>query len=216
MNPEARATFLDLMTQMGEGNTDYGYPDQLGNITIGRGNLIPNLAMWMRLDWRNSDNSLASNNAVQTAWTLLQQQSIHVMAAGPDRWPGGGAFAWVTHIRATQACLDALAYAKLDAIDAKLAATWPGYAEAPPPAQQALARIAWACGTEPPKGCCQQGWPKLYAFWCAKDWATFDADGNPVSGCITECDLPSVRKTEPEALGLERDLFRQAAVINSA
>jgi GH24 family phage-related lysozyme (muramidase) len=198
VDPVARQNFPDLMMSMGEGFTDWGYPDDVGNITIGRGNLIPNLTVWCTLYWVNLDGSDANSAQVQTAWLQLHNAAAHVLSEGKDKWPGGGAYKSITSIRATKASLDALAYARLDAFDATLTAEWPGYQDAPPPAQSALMRLIWACGGG---GFNPTKWPKLYAFWCAKDYA----------GCATECDLPSVAKTEPKANEMERELFRQAA-----
>ena len=198
VNPTARQNFPDLMDSFGEGFTDWGYPDDKGNITIGRGNLIPNLAAWMALGWANTDGTPASSMQIQAAWLDLQTAAKAIRVAGPSKWPGGGYYTSTTSIRATKASLDALAYARIDSFDAILTEQWPGYQDAPPPAQSALMRLIWACG---PGGFNPTKWPKLYAFWCRGDYA----------GCATECDLPSVAQTEPKANEMERDLFMQAA-----
>jgi hypothetical protein len=193
----ARQNFPDLMDSMGEGFTDWGYPDDVGNITIGRGNLIPNLQAWVALEWYdNLAGGPASANAIQTAWMTLQRAGQHVKVAGPEKWGGGGSYANLTHIRATKASLDALAYVRLDAFDAILTAEWPGYQAALPNAQSALMRLIWACGGG---GFNPTKWPKLYSAWCAGNWAL----------CATPecCYLPSIARTEPKANEMEAALF---------
>jgi hypothetical protein len=194
VDPVARANFPALVTEFGEGCTDYGYVDNAGNVTIGRGNLIPNLAAWMALDWGD-----ASFTEIQTAWLVLQGQASIVKAGGPKEWPGGGYFAKFTTIRATQASLDALVQARLDEFDAALRAEWPGWDDAPPDAQSVLMRLAWACGTEGLKGVNRHGWPKLWAYWSAKQW------GSP--GCADECSIPALDETEPGANAKAKALF---------
>lgn len=201
VDPTARAEFPALLVEFGEGSTLYGYPDNLGNITIGKGNLIPNLAAWEALDWGD-----ASENEIQTAWVVLQNAAAKVKRDGPERWPGGGHFAGLTHIRATQASIDALIETRLDEFDSAARLEWPGWDDAPPAAQSVLVRLYWACGPRPPHGMTRVGWPKLWAFWCAKDWGTRLDDGT-VTGCASECAIPALEKTEPGANERARDMF---------
>jgi hypothetical protein len=197
MQDRTRTELPGFLIRCGEGCTDYGYPDQLGNITVAVGCAVWNLAEWSALDWRNLDGSPASANAVQTAWTLLQVAAAKVRRLGPQAWPGGGHYAGLTSIRLAPASRDAIVAAKAAQFDVELRAGWPGYDDAPWQGQLALMRLAWACGTRPPKGCCAGGWPKLHAAWMAQDWAT----------CAEECALPGIEQVEPAANGLERDLF---------
>jgi GH24 family phage-related lysozyme (muramidase) len=192
VDPQARAEFPDLLLEFGEGATTYGYPDNMGNITIGRGNEIPNLDAWEALDWGD-----ANPDEIVYAWAALQAAAEEVKANGPNEWPGGGAFAGKTKIRATQESIDLLIQKRLDEFDSALRQEWPGWDEAPPPAQSVLMRLAWACGTVGKKGVNHIGWPKLYAFWVAKNWA----------GCSTQCAIPALEKTEPGANERARELF---------
>ena len=204
VDPSARAMFPDLLVAFGEGSVTYAYPDNLGNITTGRGNELETYADFAALDWRNPDGSVCTANQLQTAWTTLLGAASRVRALGPKAWPGGGRFATLTTIRATKASIDALIQNRLNEFDAALRANWPGWDDAPPPAQEALMRLAWACGTKPPKGVTSGGWPRLHAFWVAKQW------GSP--GCADECAIPALDGTEPTANATERDLFLAAAL----
>ena len=206
VDPQARADFPALVTSLGEGCTDYGYPDNEGNITIGRGNEIPSLAAWMALDWGD-----ASATEIQTAWLVLQGQASIVKSRGPGAWPGGQAYARYTTIRASQASLDALVERRLDEFDAELRAGWPGWDDAPPSAQSVLMRLAWACGTQGPTGVNARGWPKLHAFWVAKNWGATLPDGT-VTGCASECAIPALELTEPGANERARAMFLSCGV----
>jgi hypothetical protein len=194
----ARANFPALLVEFGEGATLYGYPDNEGNITIGRGNEIPNYAAWQGLDWTLTDGvTPATFTQVQTAWLALSTAAKIVKANGPDKWPGGGHYESYTSVRATQASIDALIQQRLDEFDSALRAGWEGWDDAPPAAQSVLMRLAWACGTVGPKGVNAIGWPKLHAFWVAKDWA----------GCATECSIPALDNTEPGANERAKAMF---------
>jgi hypothetical protein len=194
VDPQARAEFPALLLSFGEGSTLYPYPDDEGNITIGRGNLLPSLAAFSAIEWVNPDSTPASANAVQTAWLTMQGHASIVKANGPDRWPGGAAFAKYTAIRATQQSVDALIEARLDQFDTAARRDWPGWDSSPPAAQKALMRLYWACGEG---GMAPGKWPHLHTAWIAQDWAT----------CARECVIPALDATEPNANTLESALF---------
>ena len=189
VDPTARAEFPALLVACGEGSTLFAYPDEDGNVTIGKGNMIPTLEAWEAIEWVNPDDSAASKASVFASWTVLMHQGTLVRAAGREAWKGGGAYARFTTIRATPASIDRLIQSRLDEFDAALRSGWPGWDDAPPPAQSALMRIAWATGTVGPKGANRRGWPRLWGFWCAKDW----------EGCSQECAIPALARTEPGA-----------------
>jgi len=197
VDPVARAFFPTLLVEFGEGSTRFGYPDEDGDTTIGRGNKIDTLAAWSALDWSNLDGSPASQMQVQTAWTQLQTAGAQVRAAGRAAWRGGGHYEGLTKIRASQDSIDALIGSRLDEFDRILRAQWPGWDAAPPKKQEALMRLAWACGTEGPKGLNVHGWPKLHAAWVARNGVA----------CAAECRIPRLDATEPGANALEASLF---------
>lgn len=182
MDPVARAEFPDLLIEFGEGDTDWPYPDNAGNITIGRGNMLPNQSAFMWLDWRNPDGAVASSTQLQTAWLTLQSAAARVRSLGPKKWPGGGYYETLTSIRASRASIDALIQARLDENDRILRAQWPGWDAAKPNAQKALMRLAWALGPE-----FARRWPRLHQAWVAQEWHI----------CAQECRIPSLDQTEP-------------------
>ena len=190
VDPVARANFPNLLVEFGEGSVTYLYLDQADppNVTIGRGNMLPTLGDALALDW-----SGASAQAVQAAW--LRVKSHPELAKD-----GGGAFASLTTIRATQTSIDALIGSRLNEIDAVARAEWPGWDAAPPLKQEGLARIMWACGPRIAPGPGRdptKTWPKLRAAWIARDRAA----------CAAECRIPSLDRTEPGANDREAQLF---------
>ncbi len=190
MDPQARAAFPDLLLEFGEGATDWMYLDQAPqhNVTIGRGNMLPTLDAALALDWGD-----ATPAEVRAAWLKV--------VSHPDlAHKGGGAFAPLTTVRATKASLDGLIQARLDQFDAELRLTWPGWDEAPGAAQEALMRLAWACGPA-----LAPRWPRLHQLWTARDWA----------GCAEECAIPALDATEPGANERERQLFLSCAVADT-
>ena len=204
VDPVARTAFPQLLIEFGEGSTTYGYPDNEGNITIGRGNMLQTYAAFAALDWQG-----ATANQIQTAWTVLQTAAAKVKRDGPDRWPGGGHYEGLTTIRATQASIDALIDSRLNEIDAVARTEWPGWDDVPRNAQEALARLMWACGPE-----LAPRWPKLHAAWVAKRWDI----------CAQECRIPSLDQTEtgdpkhgiPSANDLEAGIFESCVPPTSS
>lgn len=186
MDPTARANFPAFLLTCGEGSTDWMYLDQHKPnpiVTIGYGNALFSLPQALRLDWGS-----ASAAEVTTAWNAV--------VARPDLAPhGGGAFAALTTARATGASITRLIQGKIDLFEAELRHDWPGWDAAPGPAQEALMRMAWACG-----GRLAPHWPKLHAAWCNCDWAE----------CANQCAIPALYQTEPNANAAEAELFRSA------
>lgn len=185
MDPVARATFPGFLLECGEGAVDWLYLDRKGLVTTGRGNLLPTLADAQALDWRWPNGNPAGPADVATAWRLVTSRRDLVLH-------GGGAYASLTSIRATPESLDHLIQRRIDTFEAILRAQWPGWDDAPPAAQSALMRLAWACGPG-----LAAGWPKLHAAWSARDWAM----------CATECRIPELDASEPMANELTEQLF---------
>lgn len=192
MKDEAVSALPSFLVRCGEGRLKYAYPDQLGIITTAIGCALFTQAAFNALDWRNPDGSAASPSDKKVAWTLLRADAIKVVCDGPAHWPGGGHFAGVTSIRLTDAGVDALVAERAKQFEVDLK-TWPGWADVPWQAQVGLMRIAWATG----RARLSTRWPKLYAAWCAQDWAA----------CADESRIPALDATEPIANGLEREMF---------
>lgn len=192
MQDQAIAELPGFLVRCGEGRVPYGYPDQRGIVTTAIGCAIFDLQHWMSLDWRNPDRSPASPWGKQQAYIVLRSCAAKVIADGPDRWPGGGHYENVTSIRLTDEGIDALVAERAAGFEVDLE-TWPGWANVPWQAQVGLARVAWATGSHGLK----TRFPRLYAAWCARDWAT----------CADESRIPALDETEPQANGLEREMF---------
>lgn len=217
VDPQARAEFPELVSSMGEGCTPYPYPDDEGIVTFGRGNALESFQAFMAVPW-TVNGAPAMDQQVQAAWLTLQNASKLVKLAGPKKWPGGGHYADLTPLRASQDTIDALVEKRLDEFDSSLRAQWPGWDDAPPNAQTVLMRLAWACGTEgdgsgggTPVN--QHGWPKLYAFWIAREWGSRLPDGT-ITGCASECSIPALDQTEPGANQRAIDLFLSCSAIS--
>ena len=213
MDPQARALFPHLLLEFGEGSTTYGYPDNGGTITLGEGNACETFAQFADLDWRNPDNSSASSDQVQAAWRALQVAAAQVRQNGPRKWPGGGHYASLTTIRATQDSINALIQKRIDQFDSSARLLWPGWDDAPEPAQDVLMRLMWACGTRGVHGVNATGWPRLHAAWVAKRWGVTTDDG---PGCADECAIPALDETEPGANDRARQLFLSCVVPDPA
>ena len=196
MDPQARANFVPFLLQCGEGHLRHLYLDQHipPIVTTGDGNALFTLSQAFAIDWRFPDGRQATRAEIAEAWFAVK--------ARPDlAKDGGGAFAKLTQIRATEASITKLIEDKIDVLLASLEASWPWMTpspdEAPPPAQEGLLRIAWACGTTS----LPTRWPHFRAAWIARQWDV----------CATQCRIPALTKTEPKANDLEAGLFEFAA-----
>lgn len=160
MNPDARDTFQAFSLRF-EGLTDWMYLDILGLVTIGVGNLIDPLSTAFAFDYVRTDGSPASHADVSAAWTLVKSRTDLKLR-------GGGAFKYLTTVRATRASIDRVFYAKLDANEAVVRRDYlPSFDALPSEAQTVIMSMAWAAGAH-----IFALFPKFLAAVRAGDWST--------------------------------------------
>jgi hypothetical protein len=177
------------------------YPDVLGKVTTGEGDLIDSIADAQALPWQNPDGTLTSAAEVASAWTIVKNCGLEAL---------GGMSAQVqalTTIRLTAEAVAALVRNKLLSNEKILAAHFgDAYTFAPADAQLGLHSVAWACG---PAAITEPGlhhFPLFAAAFAASDWTTcavqveMSAQDNPDNNLIR-------RNT------LDRTLFLAAARV---
>jgi GH24 family phage-related lysozyme (muramidase) len=143
-----------------EGSTRYFYCDIKGLVTIGVGLLAEPLALVNGLAFRRSDNTPATAQEVGAAWLVVKSRQ-------DLRTHGGGAYAGLTTLRATQESLDWLLVRKLDQMEARVRATFPEWDTFPAAAQLAMASMMWAAGPV-----VFAGFPRFSEAVRVQDWTT--------------------------------------------
>lgn len=164
MNPDARDGFQKF-TERFEGWTDWPYLDIFGYVTIGYGNLIDPISLAYAFDYVNDDGSTASRVDIDAAWHLVKSRT-------DLQKRGGGAFKYLTAIRATRASIDRVFYAKLAANEAIVKRDYlPAFDALPSEAQTAIMSMAWAAGAN-----VFRRFPKFLAAVRSGDWAMAAAE----------------------------------------
>jgi hypothetical protein len=126
-------------TESLEGHVDWMYLDVKGLVTIGDGNLIDPLSLAHGLVFARPDGTVATASEVSAEW--LRVKNRRDMAAG-----GGGAFANITHLRATAQSIAALVASKVDRFEADLVLLFPDWDAWPDDPQIAAMSMCWAMG----------------------------------------------------------------------
>lgn len=162
-------------TEQFEGHTRYFYLDVKGLVTIGYGNLADPIPLVAGLVFMRPDGTVAAPSEVSAAWlTVKNRQDMSQR--------GGGAFASLTSIRATDESIHALVFDKLEHFGEVLAEFFHDFASWPASAQLGLLSMAWALGPAFPPH-----WPRFSAACRARDWST------AADGChMKESDNPGV------------------------
>ena len=193
MRPSALAQLGPFLVACGEGRMGWLYLDQSEPtpiVTTAIGCALFTLADCLRLDWRNADDSQASDSAIQAAWLRVRSH--------PELAPhGGGAFETLTSVRLPEAAIDALVAQRAAELEHDGTPSLPGYADAPDAAQVGAMRLWWATGAH---GFAAR-WPRFCAAFNAARW----------SECADEDVIPALAKTEPGANELLSALFRSLA-----
>lgn len=172
MRPIVLATFPSWSARF-EGSTRYFYCDIKGLVTIGVGLLAEPLALVNGLAFRRADNNPATAQEVGAAWLVVKSRQ-------DLRTHGGGAYAGLTTLRATQESLDWLLVRKLGQMEARARATFPEWDTFPAASQLAMASMMWAAGPG-----VFAGFPHFSAAVMVQDWTT----------CSSTCHLDDSHNT---------------------
>lgn len=138
MRPSVLAIFRAFSTKF-EGWLPYMYLDIKGLVTTGMGNLIDPIGAALELPWKHPDGSLASQDEVRAAWTLVKSR----VDLAPKY---GTAFAGLTTIRLDKDGIEQLIARRLGQNEAYLRKRYAGYALWPADAQLGVHSMAWAMG----------------------------------------------------------------------
>jgi len=146
-------------TKAFEGYCTHMYLDVRGLVTIGYGNLVDPISLTAGLDFRRPSGLQCTPSEVSAAWlTVKNRQDL--------RKAGGGAYAQITTIRATETSITKLCNTKLDEIERVLKGVFPDWDNWPADAQLGALSIAWAAGPHT----FATGWPKFTAAANAGNW----------------------------------------------
>ena len=163
-----------------EGVCNWMYPDVLGKVTTGEGDLVDSISEAQALEWHHPAGTIATPGEVAAAWTVVKNSGLEKL---------GGYSAKVqalTTIRLTQDGVAKLVRGKLLSDEAILrtrvgSLAWDALCA---DAQFGTLSLSWACGP----------WMKFPNFLAAlqrEDFARWDADKNLLPGCCAkECFMP--------------------------
>lgn len=166
-----------------EGVIPWPYLDTRGNVTVGVGHRVPDLASMLALPflWQGT---LASPQQIRNAWTWLIRQK-----------PGLPASAYRYGLTLSDAQIRALLEADLESTQTRLVRVLPAYSLAPAPAQKGLLDMAFNLGVA---GLILK-FPMLIA----------DAERGNWTGCAAQCIREGVSDSRNQAT---QSLFRAAAL----
>jgi hypothetical protein len=185
------ALFLEKTKPL-EGVCTWMYPDTLGLVTTGIGNLADPVELALALPWIHKGSGLVASSAeIRAAWTAVKQCGLGKLGGGAAR------IQMLTELRLLESDVDALVRAKCQANETALAAHFANWDALPDRAQAATLMLAWACGyaaiTEPHGGL--HRFPRFEAALQAGQLAVTQDDerGRPVlvGGCAFECVMPA-------------------------
>lgn len=178
MRPSVFASFLALTKPL-EGVCTWLYPDALGLVSTGIGNLVDPVALALSLPWfHQSTGARATSNEIRTAWQTVKSSGL----GGLGGLGGGSArVQMLTDLRLLESDVDALVEAKAAGNDAELAAHFENWDELPDAAQVGTHLLAWACGA----GAITTPGPKHFPLFAA---ALARCD---FYACARECLMPA-------------------------
>ncbi len=191
MRDSTFALFLEKTKPL-EGVCTWMYPDTLGLVTTGIGNLADPVELALALPWIHKGSGLVASSAeIRAAWTAVKQCGLGKLGGGAAR------IQMLTELRLLEGDVDTLVRAKCAASDAALTAHFPNWTALPDEAQAGTLLLAWACGvaaiTEPLGG--PHRFPKFAAALAAGELAVFDRTDPDkpelVGGCAFECVMPA-------------------------
>lgn len=161
IHPDVVADWIAFNAPL-EGRVSHAYLDVRGLVTVGVGNLIDPFSLALSLPWQHPDGTPATADEVALDWRRVKSLPHYWTA-----WRYAGSRPLVLSDEA----IDALVMRQLHANARILAAFFPDFATFPPPAQQALLSLAWACGagSERP-GVTSPEWPRLQAAVRRRAW----------------------------------------------
>lgn len=155
-----------------EGEVPHMYLDSVGLVTIGIGNMLPNIAAAEALPFvRRSDSGRASSAEIRADWEKVTAQSGAVRVAT--------FYAAHTQLELPAAAIDALYQRRVDEFKQQLRGVFAHFDTFPDDAQLAVLDMAFNLGV----GALNTKWPKFKAAVNAEKW----------SEAVTECVRPSSR-----------------------
>lgn len=164
MRAAVRSAFLAFTAPL-EGRVRHLHLDVQGLVTTGVGHLVDTVAEAQRLPWQVGDGGPAATpEQIAAEWaTVKSRQDLR-------NTPAERAFGPITTLRLSDAAIDELVLAKLDANEARLRRTpeFASFDEWPADAQLGLLSMAWAMG---PAFTDDHRWPSFRGAVALHDWA---------------------------------------------
>ena len=206
MRAIVRATFARFSALL-ESYCTWMYPDVLGLVTVGEGDLVDSVAAVQALDWQRPDGTVASPAEVEAAFWAVKNSGLGRL---------GGAAAAVralTTIRLTHAGVDALVEEKLLENDRALAAYFTSargtdWEFLNAYGQLGCHSLAWACGCAAITQPGLHHFPKVAAALAAKRYDV----------CAVECFMPPAANPGNNLTArnsANRALFLKAAEVDA-
>jgi hypothetical protein len=187
-----------------EGRCLWMYKDGLGRIatgvgndlTVGSGTNLSPSPETFRLPWRHPDGRLATHLEIHEAWITVRAKA--------NGLAGGGTHGGLTHIRLTNAAVDALIERKLVGNETILAKRWRAWDSWPADAQLAL--LSWAWGVGP-----TEVYPRMSAALARGDFASAAKEVD-LKSRMPDGTMRAIR-TQPARNTANRLLLRNAAQV---
>jgi len=177
---------MKLVIAPSEGNVPYMYLDTVGKVTVGIGNMLPNVAAACALPFVNRTTKNGATSAEITA-------DFQAVTSQPAR-RSSRFYRPFTKLDLPDPEINRLFLDRVRGFLGELRDSYPDFDEYPDPAQLAMLDMAFNLGTSGLKNT----WPRLNAAIDAEDWAK----------AALECNRPQVNPTRNAAT---KDLFLKAA-----
>lgn len=177
---------LRELIKTGEGSIDHMYLDTVGKVTVGVGNMLPNIGAAQQLPFvqRGTDADATPAQVAQEFEKMAAQQPGQIASS----------YRQYTHLYLPEEAINDLLDGRITGFERGLVSDFPGYEQFPAPARMALMDMAFNLGN---KGLVTK-FPSLTRAARMQDWQT----------CAQECQrrgIADIRNKET------RDLFLAAA-----
>lgn len=169
-----------------EGRVHWMYPDILGLITTGVGNLIDPISAALPLPWKHKNGTPATQAEVTTAWNTLKNHP-GIVVNGSLRQLKTLSYKYaeaVTGLYLSDADIDLLVRQRMDANEVYLRKVIPRWDNLPADAQLAIMSLSWAVGAG-----FMKKFPTLSGHILSDNWGSWDPTTKTGTGAAGNCTI---------------------------